>query len=471
MFVLDSTSTHEASEGVRPLPPGPKGWPVIGSLPGVWKDPLTFFSQGRDRHGDTALFHFGPYRYVLIHKPEDVRHVLVRNHANYHKSPTYIGLKLVMGDGLVTSEGDFWKRQRKLAQPAFHHRALVGLAEVMTRCTSEMLEDWSKAAGSGGLRRDLHEEMMRLTLRIVGHTLFSTELGDDAEQVGPAITVCLEHANRTAESLFVMPKWVPTPRNLRFQRQMRILDRMVEGIIEARRGGQEPAEPDLLSLLMSATDESGTDRMTDKQLRDEVMTLALAGHETTANTLTWTFVLLARHPSVLARLRAEVDSVLAGRVATVEDLKSMPYTNQVLDESMRIYPSVWNVERVALEDDVLDGYHIPKGTIVAVCPWTLHRHPKRWPSPKVFDPERFTDEAIAARDRWDFLPFGAGPRVCIGNAFAKMEAKLLLTSILARWDIELDPKAEIVAEAGITLRPKHGVPVRLTPRSPSNRAP
>ena len=429
----------------------------------MWADPLSLFEQGMREHGDTVLFRFGPYRYLMIHREEDIRHVLVRNHANYHKSPTYQGLKLVLGQGLVTSEGDFWKRQRKLTQPAFHHRALTGLAEAMTRCTADTLESW-RARGPE-FAADIHEEMMHLTLRIVGHTLFSTELGKEAKELGPAIEVCLEHANRAAESLMIVPQWVPTPNNRRFRKAKAVLDEMVHRIISERREGKGPAQPDLLDMLMAATDESGEERMTDAQLRDEIMTLALAGHETTANALTWTFVLLARHPEVLRRVRAELDEVLEGRMPTVADLEHLVYTSQVLDESMRIYPPVWNFERVTLDEDEIDGYRIPKDTIVAICPWTLHRHPRMWPSPTVFDPERFSESAKAARGRWEYLPFGGGPRVCIGNAFAKMEAKLILAGLLARWDFALDDRARIVPEPGITLRPKYGVPVHLRPRA------
>lgn len=426
---------------------------------------MALFERGRAQFGDTVLYRFGPYRYVVIHRPQDIRRVLVRNHANYHKSPTYQGLKLVLGQGLVTSEGSFWKRQRKLAQPAFHHRALVGLAQDMQRCTHEMLDDWGQRGEQFEL--DLHEAMMRLTLRIVGHTLFSTELGGEADTVGPAIEVCLAYANRAAESMMLVPTWVPTPRNLEFKRHKAVLDEMVHKIIAQRRNGEAPTRPDLLSMLMAATDESGEERMTDAQLRDEIMTLALAGHETTANALTWTFVMLARHPEVARKVQAEVDDVLEGRAPSVDDLKSLTYTGQVLDEAMRLYPPVWNFERVALEDDELDGYRIPKGTIVAVSPWTLHRHPERWPSPTVFDPARFADAEVKKRDRWDYLPFGGGPRVCIGNAFAKMEAKLLLASIIARHDIALSPRARIALEPGITLRPKYGVPVAVRRRGAS----
>jgi cytochrome P450 len=441
----------------------------------AWRDPLQLFIRGHAAFGPTVGFHFGPYKYLLIHRPEDLRHVLVRNHANYHKSPTYEGLKLVLGNGLVTSEGAHWKRQRKLIQPAFHHRAIVELAGKMSRCGTEMLEGWEArgAAGDGSFSADIHAEMMKVTLRIVGHTLFSRELGGDAREIGDAIEVCLNHANQQAESLGLVPQWLPLPKNLRFRRSKAVLDRMVDQIVDERRRSGEVVH-DLLGMLMSARDPeeegatTGASRvegvMSKQELRDEVMTLALAGHETTANALSWTLYELARHPEWKRRVHAEVDEVLGGRAATPDDMAALAVTGRVIDESMRLNPPVWAFERVALDDDEVGGYPIRKGTIVAVCTWTLHRQQEHWKDPAGFDPSRFEESRSSLRERFAYLPFGAGPRVCVGNAFAKMESKLLLADMLSRWDFSLHPDTRVEAEPGITLRPRHGLRMRLVRR-------
>jgi cytochrome P450 len=445
------------------LPPGPIGLPFLGSLLQVWSDPLDLLATGVRRFGDTVMFRFGPYRYVLVHKPSDVRHVLLGNHDNYTKSINYQGIKLLLGEGLLTSEGSFWRRQRKLAQPAFHHRHLVSFADTMSRCTEETLERWERR----GLDRivDVHDEMMRLTFRIVGLTLTSTDLEREARAMGEALTVALRFGNDYAESIVKLPLWLPTPNNVRFLRAKGALDATILGIIRERRASGEDI-PDLLSTLMHATDEPGAgqnpERMTDDQLRDELMTMVLAGHETTANALTFTFYLLSRHPEVARRVEAEVDEVLAGRAPTFADLDRLTYTGWVIDEALRLYPPAWIFERQAIEADELDGYHVPAGTIVAVCPWTLHRHPAYWDNPEGFDPERFSDSE--GRDRYTYMPFGGGPRMCIGNAFAKMEAKIVLASLLRRVHFELVPGTTLALEPSITLRPRGGLPMRLLPR-------
>jgi cytochrome P450 len=438
------------------VPSGPKGLPILGSFLDAIRDPLGLFERTRAEHGDIALFRFGPFRYVLVNDPDDVQHVLVANHRNYVKSRSYRGLALVLGQGLVTSEGDLWRRQRKLSQPAFHHQRLAGLVDKMSRCTNEMLEDWSGRPQDGEL--DVHGEMMRLTLRIVGHTLFSTELADDASELGPAITVALVRANQQAEAFAPTPLWIPTPLNLRFRRAKRILDATVHRIIAERRadGGDRG---DLLSMLMAATDETGAGGMSDAQLRDEVMTLFLAGHETIATAMSWTWLLLSRHPDVAHLVREEASAVLGGRAARADDLPRLVYTGWVVDECMRLFPPVWVMERAALDRDEIAGYEIPRGWVVGVSPWTLHRHPDHWEQPERFWPERFSSERSEARHKHVFLPFGAGPRVCIGNHFAKMEAKVILATVAQRFAVEVPHTPR--PQPGVTLRPNGGMRGRL----------
>jgi cytochrome P450 len=445
--------------------PGPEGLPWVGNLFDVWKDPLRLFTRNVAAHGDIVAMRFGPFRYWLLNDPEAIHHVLVDNNKNYTKSRNYQGLKLVLGEGLVTSEGDFWRRQRRLAQPAFHKEKLAGFARTMAEDTAAMLEAWEARRGNGPL--DVHAEMMKLTLKIVARTLFSTTVEAEADAIGAALAIALRHAEDYAESLLPVPPWVPTPSNLRFKRAVKTLDELVFRIIDERRkSGADPG--DLLAMLMAATDdeaEGGARGMTDRQLRDEVMTLVMAGHETTANALTWTFYLLANHPEVEARLRQEVDTVLGddgARAPTLADLPRLPYTAMVIQESMRLFPPVWAFERQAREADVVAGFDVPAKAIMAVCPYALHRNPAYWEDAERFDPLRFTPERVEGRARYAYLPFGGGPRQCIGNGFAMMEAQIILAMVVRQKHLALSPGFELELDPVVTLRPKRGMPMIAT---------
>ena len=446
--------------------PGPEGLPWVGNIFDVWKDPLRLFTRSVAEHGDIVAMRFGPFRYWLLNHPEAIHHVLVDNNRNYTKSRNYQGLKLVLGEGLVTSEGEFWRRQRRLAQPAFHKEKLAGFARTMAEDTAAMLEAWQARRGDRA-PLDVHAEMMKLTLKIVARTLFSTTVGAEADAIGAALAIALRHAEDYAESLLPVPPWVPTLSNLRFKRAVRTLDELVFRIIDERRkSGADPG--DLLAMLMAATDDEASDGargMTDRQLRDEVMTLVMAGHETTANALTWTFYLLANHPEIEARLRQEVDAVLGddrARVPTLADLPKLTYTAMVIQESMRLFPPVWAFERQAREADVVAGFDVPARAIMAVCPYALHRHPAYWEDPERFDPLRFTPERVEARPRYAYLPFGGGPRQCIGNGFAMMEAQIILAMVVRQEHLALAPGFELELDPVVTLRPKRGMPMIAT---------
>lgn len=441
--------------------PGPAGVPLLGNVLDAWRDPLRLLMEARRDHGPTVGFRFGTQRYVVVHRPEDIRHVLVTHRDNYPKSRNYRGLRLVLGDGLLTSEGELWKRQRKLTQPAFHHQAMVGLAESMGRCTSDMLDRWDRELSGEARAVDVHEEMMRLTFRIVGRTLCSVDLDGAAAEMGSAIGVALRYANEYVEKPLRLPPWVPTPENLRFRRALATLDRLISDIIEERRRCGE-RRGDLLDLLMASTDGDGGPRMSDRQLRDELMTLVLAGHETTAVALSWAWYLLSRHPEVERRLAQEAQDVIGARAPAFDELSSLEYAGRVVNEAMRLYPPAWVFERQALADDLLDGFRVPAGTVVAVAPWTLHRDPLHWDNPEGFDPDRFAPERAGARDKYAYMPFGGGPRVCIGNHFALLETKIVLATVAARYRLDLVPGQEVEPEAGITLRPRRGV--RMIPR-------
>lgn len=449
------------------MPPGPGGLPLSGLA--LLRDPLGSLTAAHAKFGDAVTFRVGPIRFVSVADPTAVQHVLVRNHRNYVKSPSYQGLRLVLGEGLVTSEGEHWKRQRKLAQPAFHRQRLAALVTTMVQCIEERLVEWD---ARDVLAVDIHGEMMALTLSIVSRTLFGTDLrGANAEgaidlrALGPAVTVALHKANEFAESLVRLPLWFPTRSNRRFAKAKRVLDEIVHSIIDGRRQSGEQKN-DVLGMLMAATDESGTERMDDRQLRDEVMTLFLAGHETIATAMSWTFLLLHGHPEIAVRVRNEAREVLGDRTPTVDDLPSLVYLGQVIDESMRLYPPAWIIERQALAEDAFGRWRIPKGTIVATSPYVLHRNPALWDDPLRFDPERFAPGRLEERAKHAYMPFGAGPRVCIGNHFALMEAKLILAMVARRWTVELDDPAAVRLDPKVTLRPAGGMPARLH-RAPS----
>ncbi len=304
---------------------------------------------------------------------------------------------------------------------------------------------------------DVTPELLRVTLRILGLSMFGIDLSDDSEEIGRALTVGLEHTTDRARRVFHLPDFIPTPKNRAYKKALATLDRIVLGMIAERRRGKEQKH-DLLAMLMETRDEETGETMSDLQLRNELLTMLLAGHETTAMSLTWTFTLLARYPAARRALETELDAVLAGRAATLEDLPKLPVSRMVIEESMRILPPVWVVARSVENDDTILGYHIPKGSIVFVSPWVTHRNPSLWSDPEGFDPDRFRVDD-ANRPRYAYFPFGGGPHLCIGAGFAMMEAQLVLATVAQSFRLALNPGHKVEMEPLITLRPKHGVQV------------
>lgn len=442
--------------------PGPRGQGPLGSLRQAWADPIGLLEGGVRAHGDLVRFRFAWLHYYVVADLDAVHRVVIENAKGYRKSRNYEGLRVLLGDGLLTSEGDTWRKNRRLAQPAFSRAHLDGFARTMARSTLSLVHGWNARAADGAVELDLHAEMMRLTLRIVGLTLLGADLEEDAHGLGRSLEVALQWANAYVESIVRVPPWVPTPTNVRFNRSRRTILEVVNRVIGARRAGGPPAEPDLLALLMSASDDA--EAHGDLALVDEVVTLTLAGHETTANGLTFALVALSRHPEVLARVRAEVDAVVGSREAPdLADLANLPYTRAVVDEVLRLWPPAWSFERAAVADDVVGGYHLPKGATVVVSPWVLHRHPKHWPEPLAFRPERFL-EKDPSRPKLAYLPFGAGPRVCIGASFALTEMQILLATIVRRFDVVPLAGGAVPLDPSITLRPKGPVRVRVARR-------
>lgn len=458
-----------------PLPPGPGGISSVTNPWTAWRDPIGMFHRVTREHGSVAMLRFGPLKYVVVNDPQSIRHVLLDNAKNYTKSRNYRGIKLILGNGLLTSEGDFWRRQRKLAQPAFHRERMAAFVDAMTSATDKMFERWDAQGKGGAFETDIHEEMMAVTFHIVGLTLLSCDLLGDAASIGKALGTALYFANDYAESIVNIPLWIPTKKNRSFLNARKILDEMVFRVIaerrEARRTGRQLPHTgknagDLLDMLMDAKDEDTGEQMSDEQLRDEVMTMVLAGHETTANALSFSLYLLSKHPDVTRRLATEVRTVLGDRTPRLEDLPKLALTKRVLEESMRLFPPAWAFERQAVERDEIKGFTIPKGAVVGVCPYVLHRDASFWENPEGFDPDRFLVDA-KERAKYTYLPFGGGARVCIGNAFAMMEAQIILAKIVQKWSAELLPLTKLELDPVITLRPRDGLQMRLAPRSPS----
>jgi cytochrome P450 len=357
----------------------------------------------------------------------------------------------------VTSEGTFWKRQRRIAQPAFHRERLASFGSAFVTAATAMVDGWVP-----GVPFDAAHELMRCTLRIVGQTLLSTDVTRAADSVGPALTTVLEHVAKRTLQPWALPEWVPTPANLKFKRALTQLDEVVLGVIEGRRRSGASCD-DLLGMLMAMKDPETGESMSDPQLRDEVMTIFLAGHETTANTLSWAVTLLGRFPQVERQLVAELSRVLQGRAPTMNDLPALPYLACVIKESLRLYPPVWSLGRLVNEDEVVDGVRLPRGALVFLSPYVVHRLPEFWADPEAFDPERWlVDDPRRAHGA--YLPFSMGQRKCIGDAFALAEAQLVLATVLQRSHLTLCPGQRFVPEPVITLRPRGGVQVTMQPR-------
>jgi cytochrome P450 len=445
--------------GVRP--PGPRGVPVLGSLLAVRRDPTGVFLNAARRFGDVVYFKIGPRRGYLISNPQDVRHVLLDNARNYHKSPLYQKLRMfLLGDGLLTSEGEFWLRQRRIAQPAFHRQKVAGLASIMARAARDTAAEW-EAMASAGRPVDIDAEMMRLTRTVVLRALLGADLGPFAAQIDAAWIVINEHIGERFWSLG--PDWLPTRQRRRFEAARAVLVGAVDHVISQRRRGSAD-KGDLLEMLLSARDEETGQAMTDDQLRVEVTTFLLAGQETTSLALTWIWFLLSQHPDAQRRLETEVDTVLAGRAPEYTDLVNLPYTLMVVDEAMRLYPPAWGFSRQAIAEDVVGGFPVPRGWLVFVIPWVLHRLPDLWDNPERFDPERFSPERSADRPKFAYLPFGAGPRQCIGNQFALIETQLTLATLAQRYRLRLVPGHRVEPWPLITLRPRFGMPMTIERR-------
>jgi cytochrome P450 len=441
-----------ATSAAEILPPGPK--PIVpgANLFALRRDPIGFLMKLAKEYGDLAYFKLGQQPVFLVNNPDYIRDVLVTHNKNFMKGEGLQRAKRLLGEGLLTSEGEFHLRQRRLAQPAFHRQRIAGYAATMVEYAARMRDEWRP-----GETRDVAREMMRLTLAIAGKTLFDAEVEGEADEIGTALTTTFEMFNRVMMPFAQVLDRLPLPSVKRFQRAKERLDATIYRIINERRASGED-RGDLLSMLIAARDVEGDGSgMTDEQLRDEAMTIFLAGHETTANALTWTWYLLSQHPEVEARFHAEVDEVLNGGLPSAEDFPRLRYTEMVLAESMRMYPPAWTIGRRALGDYSLGGYVIPARSILLTSQYVTHHDPRYFPEPFRFDPERWTPEAKESRPKFSYFPFGGGPRVCIGESFAWMEGALVLATMAQKWRLLLAPGHQVELQPLVTLRPKHGM--------------
>ena len=440
-------------------PRGPRGRPFFGSLGDLRRDQLGFYTRCVREYGDVVPLRLGPVRGALVCHPDAIEEALVARNRDFVKSRGVRLLRALLGEGLLLSEGDFWLRQRRLVQPAFHRQRVAGYGEVMASYAARRADAWQP-----GQVVELHEEMMTLTQAIVAKTLFDADVSDDSARIGDAARVVARYfGDRLGSLRALLPSWLPTPSNFRMHRAVRKLDAVVFRMIAARR--EHPVDRgDLLSILLQAQDADDGSRMTDQQVRDEVMTLFLAGHETTAVALAWAWYLLAQHPEADARLADELRAVLGGRPPAVADLPALRYADMVITESMRLYPAAYALGRQALRPTEVGGHAFAPTDVLIVPTWAVHRDPRWFDEPEAFRPERWDGDLARRLPRFAYFPFGGGPRQCIGNAFAQMEAVLLLAAIAQRFRLELVPGQQIRPTPYVTLRPEPGMRMRLVAR-------
>ena len=446
------TTNQNQTQGQNVLHlPGPDAATAVAAYT---QDPLAFLTRCAREYGEIVPIQLDDTLFCLLTNPEHITQVL-KDRQMFVKAEDTRMLSTLVGNGLLISEGSFWLRQRRLTQPIFHQKRIESYSEVMVEYTQKMLENWKT-----GNVLDIHKEMMSLTLNIVMKTIFDQDLNDDdASNIAEALEHCMSWFVAKTTAL-LSENDNPIPEDTSYQDAIKLLDKTIYATIERRREAGEIGN-DLLSMLMQVEDADDGSRMSDRQLRDEVSTLVLAGHETTANALSWTWMLLGQHPDVRTELDRELQTVLQGRTPTLEDIRRLPYTTAIVQEAMRLYPPVTDLSRAATQDCDIGGYIMPKGTTLIVSQWVMHRHPRYFTQPEMFNPNRWADDFEKSLPRGVYFPFGDGPRVCIGRGFAMMEAVLLLATIAQSFQLELAPNQAIEKQASVTLRPQTGIQVIL----------
>lgn len=444
--------------GSKPVP-GPQGHPLFGNIQAMAANPAEFLLRTTNDFPDIAHFRLLHIHYYLVSKPEYIQDVLVGQHDKFRKSRRDIAiLSKFLGKGILVTDGAYHKRQRKMVQPAFHTSRIQAYASTMVDYTNRLLDAWED-----GSVQPINEAMQQVTMEIVAKSLFDADVAGQAAVVGHAVESLQQIAGMDFRVQNVIPDWLPLDRNRQRRAASDTLDRVIREVINERRKTNED-KGDLLSMLLSSEDEQGV-RMTDQEVRDEAVTLFAAGHETTSNALTWTWYLLSQNPDVAARLHEEVDMALGDRNATLADLPNLKYTAMIIKESLRLYPPAWVLNaRDAAADVLIDGYVIPEGSSVFVSPYAVQRSPHYFDDPLMFNPERFSPENEKLIPRYAYFPFGGGPRVCIGNSFAMMEAQLILATIAQRFSLSLMPDQAVEIDPLVTMGPKHGLRMRVKVR-------
>ncbi len=448
------------SQPIEKKPVGTSGLPFIGSMVDFARNPIQFITGLQADYGDVAAFSLLGNKSVLVSNPHDVERVLLETGKRYDngKQTGSHTMETILGNGLVTSEGDFWKRQRKLIAPSFHHQSIKKYAEQIVTYSQDLAATWQN-----GAVRDVHQDMMTLTQRIIMKVLFDVDVRDNTGEASEAFDAMMKAMGAEQTSIeAILPNFIPTRSRSRMQAGVTYINGMLMEIIEKRRT-ETSTRHDLLTMLMETRDDEGQP-MSTNQLLDEIRTLYLAGHETTATTLSWAWMLISQNPDVYAKLEAEVDRVLEGRAPTADDVGQLTYCNAVIKESLRYYPVAWITRRVPLEDVEIGGYHIDKGTFVFLSPWVLHHDPRWFDQPERFMPERWLKDKAEQPMREAYIPFGGGPRVCIGNGFAMMESVLILAALVQQFHVAVLPEQRLDIELAGTLRPKFGLNAKLTGR-------
>jgi len=436
---------------------------LLPHLKHLQQDAIAFLLETTRNHGDLVLFDLGRQRAMLVNDPELIKQVLQDRHSHYDKNTIqYNMLATVTGRGLLTADGEDWFRHRRMQQPAFiRPRLEADLGRHVLPAAQRMLARWQP-----NTTVDIDREMMDVALEVVGQSLFSMDLSREARRLTSAVLVCLDHIVHLARNpqLSLLPQWMPLPGKARFQRALKELDESIAEIVRQRRADSTLQPDDLVTMLLNARDPESGQGLSDQQIRDELITILIAGHETVASALTWTWLLLAQNPIAAQKLRAELANVIPDRDPTTADLPNLPYTSAVFDEALRLYPPAWLITRRVLQEDSFYAVHVEPGTLIILSPYTVQRHPQYWPEAHAFRPERFLPEAPKTYPRYAYIPFGGGPRLCIGNTFAKIEAMLIIAMVARRFRLQLSNPAEVVqAESLVTLRPRGGLSMRVLP--------
>ncbi len=453
-------ASEKSIPGPKPLStaPGLSGNKLLPYLPEIRRNAPIFLHGTAASFGDLVNLSIPTRKVVFINHPDGIKHILQDNNKNYNKNTIqFSSLRKITGNGLLTSDGSFWFRQRRLEQPIFARPRLQALDQVIIPATRKMLARWEQsAANSRSL--DVDSEMMQLTLEIVGKALFSIDLSAETAEITRAVMTALDHLVQQMQNPFSPPEWIPTARNRSFRKALELLDGAVYSLIDERQRSGKAGE-DMLGVLLNARDDKTGEPMSRVQVRDEILTLLIAGHETVASALTWTWLLLDQNPAVKVELVDHVAGTLQGRTPVSADLGALEPVSRAFSEALRLFPPAWLITRKAIADDTILGYCIPAGTLVILSPYAIHRYAEFWPDPERFDPSRFEPEVEKARPRYAYIPFGGGPRLCIGSGFAQVEAVLIISMVLQRFDLSLASGFTPVMDALVTLRPQGGLPM------------